>query len=92
MKFKLTESDKEYLLKIGYHQSDFRQIERAANITQFEKITSDKAEKINMETALTLLGREDFLSGISRSAFHWSAMRECQNGYSIYFDSSKLFK
>lgn len=36
---------------------------------------------------------EVYLSGISRSAFHWSSVRETKTeGMSVYFDSSKLFR
>jgi hypothetical protein len=48
-------------------------------------------KKISQEKALEILGREEYLSGISRSAFHWSAVRD-NNGETVYFDSSKLFE
>ncbi|AAK79136.1 hypothetical protein BJV85_002835 [Clostridium acetobutylicum] len=41
--------------------------------------------------ALEVLGRKTYLSGICRSAFYWSAVRN-NNSEEVYFDSSKLFK
>ena len=42
---------------------------------------------------IEILGREAYLSGTSRSAFHWSCVRETDKiGVLIYFDSSRLFK
>lgn len=37
-------------------------------------------------------GTETYLSGIVRSAFHWSVVRETEDGRRVYFDSSNLFK
>ena len=49
-------------------------------------------EKITIKGAIELLGRKNFLSGIARSAFHWDAMRETEDGRKIFFDSSRLFR
>lgn len=92
---KLTNQDKEYLKKLGHTSEDFAQIEKATGKTTYtlcDEFTG-KETLINTEKALELLGRETYLSGISRSAFHWSALRETKTyGISIYFDSSRLFK
>lgn len=85
---KLTSEDKKLLKSWGYKSSDFAQIERATNKTEYEL----NDEKISLTEALEVLGRETYLSGISRSAFHWSAGRENEKGQMVHFDSSKLFK
>ena len=83
---KLRQLDKEYLLKIGCLESDFEQIEEAIGKTIYE--LNDK--RISAKTARTILGDELFLNGLSRSAFHFTAVRE-NNGQTVFFDSSKLF-
>ncbi|MBQ8082246.1 MAG: hypothetical protein IJ240_10180 [Clostridia bacterium] len=50
------------------------------------------AKRISQEKALALLGRRKFLAGISRSAFHWSAVQEARPGEIVYFNSSRLFE
>ena len=85
----LTNEDKALLTKWGYRKEDFEQIERATLRTDYEL----NDEKISLREALEILGREEYLSGISRSAFHWSACRENENGQKVvYFDSSRLFQ
>lgn len=85
---KLTEADKKQLKKWGYRKSDLDQIEIATSLTRYEidgKLVCD-------EEARELLGDEEYLSGISRSAFHWSASRETPDGRVLSMDSSALFK
>lgn len=87
---KLTEKDKALLIEWGYPESDFPQIEEAMK----KKNTKYEFEcsAISREKAIELLGREEYLSGIARSAFHFTAAREVSNGKIVYFDSSNLFK
>lgn len=85
---KLTSEDKKVLKKNRYLDQDMSQIEKATTKTTYEM----NGEKISREKALEVLGREKYLSGISRSAFHWSAVRDNNNGETIYFNSSKLFE
>lgn len=85
---KLTQLDKEYLLKCGYREDELNQIEEALNFTIYEL---NGKRKISVKTARRILGDEMFLSGLSRSAFHWTAIRE-KNGQEVYFDSSPLFE
>jgi hypothetical protein len=88
----LSDKDKELLLKWGYPESDFRQIADAIRVTKYTLIDKDGKEKnISSEEARKMLGDEEFLSGISRSAFHWTAMRGTEDR-GIHFDSSKLFE
>lgn len=91
---KLTQKDKEYLRSIGEtEEEDINQIERAISKTKFEY----HGERISTKTAIGILGREIFLSGMQRSAFHLSAVRYADwadwNGEDgVYFYSSEYFK
>jgi hypothetical protein len=87
---KLTKMDKQILSDFGFPNEDFQQIEKATS----KKYTTYEldGEFISLEEALQLMDRTEYLSGLGRSAFHWSAARETIDGRTIYFDSSKLFK
>lgn len=85
---KLTSEDKKILKGNGCLDEDMCQIEKATTKTVYEM----NDEKISQGKALEILGRKEYLSGISRSAFHYSAIRNSDNGETVYFDSSKLFK
>lgn len=87
---KLNNDDKKWLLELGHTEEDFFQIEQAlnANITKY---TIDGVP-VSRDEAIRLLGRKQFISGISRSAFHYTAARETANGKVVLFDSSRLFK
>lgn len=89
---KLTSKDKELLTKWGHREEDFNQIERATTKTEYEIDNGISNEKISLTEVLEILDRETYLSGISRSAFHWSACRQNERGQTVSFDSSKLFK
>lgn len=87
---KLTSNDKGMLRKWGFSDQDFAQIEEALQKSKTKyKLGSDP---ISREEAIVLLGRDVFLSGISRSAFHFTAARETADGKVVYFDSSRLFR
>ena len=87
---RLTDRDKEYLIKRGYLEKDMQQIEEAMKKTVY-KINNKK--RISAKKACSLLGREAYLSGIFRSAFHGSACSEIgDSGNVVLFDSSKLFE
>ena len=87
---KLTNTDKALLLEWGHPESDFQQIEEAFKKTKTKYELGDKP--ISREDAISLLGREQYLSGISRSAFHYTAVRETPDGQLVCFDSSNLFR
>lgn len=75
---------------------DLRQLEEAADGTTYELCDADcrnVIQEISCETAIRLLGRETWISGLVRSAFHWTAARQTADGKNyIMFDSRKLFK
>ena len=94
-KFVLTEEDRKELLSFGYREEDLPQIEEAANRSTYTVQDKDGNDirTVNVWETIEALGRETFLSGISRSAFHWTCGRENpETGVEIFFDSSILFK
>ena len=85
--------DTKLLQEWGYPQDDIVQIKRARKFVMLElsnKEVEDK--KISIDKAIEILGREDFLSGLSRASFHWTSVRENDKGDSVYFDCSKMFE
>ncbi len=88
---KLTEEDKNMLIQWGYSEEDIPQIKKAIRVSQYYVYEIHQRDiPISLNEALELLGRGKFLSGIARSAFHWSALRE-NNNVKILFSSKKLF-
>ena len=83
---KLTKKQKQIILDFGHPQEDLKHIEEALSFTDFER-QNDK--KISLKKAKVILGETNFLSGIARSTFHYSAVREAENGHKIYFNSSR---
>lgn len=88
---KLTKKQKELILQWGYKEKEFNQIERASECTRYTVVNRKEEYDITREEVIKLLGEREFLSGLCRSAFHWSACR-CVNGHQIIFDSSRLFR
>ena len=87
---RLTDRDKECLKIWGYLERDMKQIEEAMRKTVY-KINHKR--RISAKKASKLLEREAYLSGLSRSAFHWSASRDIgDSGNTVSFDSSSLFQ
>lgn len=94
MKKKLTPEDIKFLLNKGYLQEDIPQIQKAISRSSYSLYNenTDEEKFISASEALDILGRKEFLSGIARSAFHWSSCRRTSKGDAIYFDSSALFR
>ena len=90
----LTDSRIRCLRSWGYTDKDIEEIKDALKYTVYAYINSaDEDWSISVDEAIKKLGVKTFLSGISRSAFHWTAMRETPNGKGkVYFDSSARFK
>lgn len=99
---KLTDTDKQYLLEKVYggikqtFEEDLPQIKEAADVTTYT-LYEGKLDRgrITRNEAIGLVGREMWLSGIARSAFHWTACRQVlanpDHAY-VMFDSRKLFR
>lgn len=99
-KFKLTQDDIALLRDWGEtNNDDIRQIERCASKkwTKYELIDYKQKirKKISREEAIEILGREEWLSGIQRCAFHCSAVRYqgggCKGDLCILFDAYDFF-
>ena len=87
---KLTADDKKMLLEWGHPESDFQQIEKAFQKSKTKYMLGSMP--ISREEAISLLGQKQYLSGIARSAFHYTAVGETPDGQIVYFDSSNLFR
>ena len=92
---KLTNKDKNYLISIGYTNEDFSAIEFASDVMNYDLILIFKEKhKLNPQIRLTrkqvigLLGRDKFLSGLSKATFHNSAVRSNEGlpNMEIYFN------
>ena len=90
---KLTNKDKDFLSSIGYHYDDFDVIERVSKKMEYEMFSkkdngNEPIEvKITEKQALSLLGRESFLTGLARATFYDSAVRSIERipNMAIYF-------
>lgn len=91
---KLTPDDKQLLQSWHFSERDIAQISEAICQTTYTAYTagSTRGRRISADTAIETLGREAFLSGIGRSAFHYSALRENDEHTQVIFDSNKLFQ
>lgn len=85
----LTKTDKELLLDAGHKEEDLDQIQQAADKRKTTYTIDGK--DATREEVIKLLGREKYLHGLSRSAFHYTASQK-QDGKEVEFDSSKLFE
>ena len=93
--YRVNEEEKKYLVeKCGHREEDLRQIGMAYYATNYEFNCTNKVGvcKVSAETARDLLGFEEFWSGLSRSAFHSSAVRDIDDDRYVYFDTSRLFQ
>lgn len=91
---KLTEENIELLKSWGYSPKDIKQIKQAITKTDYTYWSYFAEKKISANKAVELLGITDFLSGLSRSAFHFTASRNINGNTTcgVSFDSSRLFK
>ena len=80
--FKLTRKDMAVLRSWGHDRKEYKQIEVCANICIY---TDNNEHTMSYKDAIEILGREQFLSGISRAAFHWTSYRE-DHASGVYFD------
>ena len=87
---KLNEQDKKLLIEWGFEKYDFSQIEVAMQKSKTKYIFHGK--EISRELVIEILGKEEYLSGIARSAFHFTSYRRTKHGDGILFDSSRLFE
>ena len=92
---KLTKKDKEYLISIGVSADDFEQMEDVSKYTKYEMFeihNESIVTRITQKKAIEILGRHTFLSGLNRSAFHYSAVRfSPDDKIAVVFDSHRYF-
>lgn len=79
----LTREDRQLLLRQGMSYSDLDQVERAINKTTF----TVENRQITFEEAIDIIGREEMVLGLGRSAYHYTTCRESEDGTIVYFDS-----
>lgn len=99
----LTQEDCEWLIDCGHPFEDLKQIDRATAECNYKDFNPDlygdqKEHRISRKKAIEKLGRETYLSGISRAAFHAGCEREYdsksenQSQPYVDFDLSKWWK
>lgn len=92
----LQTKDVNLLLSWGYQVAEIPQIQDAIYKSEYMQYELEppykEIKQLTAEEAYKKLGHRQFLSGISRSAFHWSASREYSKKYGVAIDSSRLFK
>lgn len=93
---KLTKEDKKRLLEMGHPEEELEHLQKAANIAKYKIYANsddERDKRIGAREAVALLGRDTWLSGISRAAFHWDCARTTLDGrHEIDIDCSALFR
>ena len=80
----LTQTEKINLREKGYSVADLREIKDSIKCTTYHLIhPNGKREEISETKAIELLGREEWLKGLSRSAFYTETNRWGLNGERI---------
>ena len=97
-RFKLNKSDIEFLKENDYIRSndDLKQIQQGINKGTYTLVVETE---LDVKQVIDLIGRENFLTGAGRAAFHYTACRNIKeiDGQSlnsevaVYFDFSKIF-
>ena len=86
---KLTDTDIAYFIKNGYQKEDIPQLEKCVQKVTYEL---ENGETLKEKDVLTNMSRTTWLSGIGRCCFHYTCVREDNNGTCIYFDAHRLFE
>ena len=95
--FKFTEAEKEWMVKNiyggdrGMFAKDMPQIEGAASTATYYYYEGEEEQYIGRDQARRMLGTEEWLSGLTRAAFHWNAAREAIGGQTIFIDCRAMF-
>ena len=90
----MTKYQEEYFKAHGEDEKNFRQLNEAMRRTKYTLVTPYTSRKIRKEEAVEVLGEDEYLSGIQRSAFHGTATRKVMGKpfQMVLFDSSALWK
>lgn len=93
---KWNKKDIENLKKNGFDKDDIAQIKTSGRYLKlyilYENEEVNKSmQRITQKEAIDILGKDTFISGMSRAAFHFTSTRT-NNYRTIYFDCSSMFK
>ena len=90
----MTKYQEDYFKAHGEDEKNFRQLNEAMRRTKYTLVTPYTSRKIRKEEAVEVLGEDEYLSGIQRSAFHGTATRNVmgQPFQMVLFDSFALWK
>lgn len=90
---KLNKRQQRMLSNNGFAEADFAQIERAT----YKRYTQYGAKKqvgrqhalarLTREQVIRMLGVDEYIAGISRSAFHATAAKQTPSGWTIIFNT-----
>ena len=75
------EADKAYLIRIGNGEQHLLQIEEATQVVRLTK----NGRRISSKRAIEEIGRNEFLSAMSRCAYHQTASRRTPTEETIEF-------
>lgn len=91
-KSSLNRDDRLALQGKGFSAKDIGEIDFVARRTKYYLLLGGDARKrISMTEAIDVLGRERWLSGLSRSTFHWTSVRSSDDGEEVLFDSTEAY-
>ena len=101
-KLKLTKKDIKFLKENDYIRSndDLKQIQQGINKGTYTLVNTGVETELDVKQVIDLVGREKFLTGAGRAAFHYTACRTIKeidgqlldSGVAVYFDFSKIFE
>ena len=86
----ITRTERKTLEERMFSKSDISEIEYAAKKTVYYKEENGKRIPLSREEAINVLGRENWIAGLCRSAFHIVATRYAADGTAVKFDSHAL--
>ncbi len=84
--------DLEKLKRDGFDEKDIKQIRYSGKFLKLTtKLDNGKEVRLTQNKAIEILGKDTFISGMERSAFHFTSSRS-NNGVTIFFDCSNMFR
>jgi hypothetical protein len=84
-----TKEDIAKLLGFGHRKSELKQLQEAAIVCKY---TDEDDRRISATKVLEMIGRDQWLSGISRAAFHFTCGRGEHGKNYVHFDCNDLFR
>lgn len=83
----LNNKDVQVLTEWGHSTQEIHQIDECISSVEFEYCDTDR--RVSMKSVLKGMDRTEFLSGMSRAAFHWTSVRRMKNGREVLFDCGR---